>query len=102
MCCEGALEMDGWRSTGGSNRQQDTADQDLKAEGASCIVQTGDARCRRSVSACADDAGRAGAAVLRGPEMALKVVMLELARQQEKGVEGDAEERSPVPKPASH
>ena len=94
--------MDGWRSTGGSNRQQDAADQHLNAEGASRIVQTSDARCRRSVSVCADDAGRAGAAVLRGPEMALEVVMLELTGEQEKGVERDAEERSPVPEPASH
>ena len=102
MCWEGALEMDGWRSTGGSNRQQDAADQHLNAEGASCIVETRSARCRRGVSVCADEAGGARAAVQRSSEVAAEVVMLELAREQEEGVEGDAEERSAISRRASH
>ena len=102
MCGKEALEID-WRgSTGGSNRQQDAADQHLNAEGASCIIQTSDARCRRSVSVCADDAGRAGAAVLRGPEMAEEIVMLELGREQEERVERYADERPAISRPASH
>ena len=102
MCGEGALEIDGRRSTGGSNRQQHAVDEHLTAERASCVVETRRARCRRRVSACADDAGRARGAVLRGSEVAPKVVVLELAREQEEGVERDAEERSAISRPASH
>jgi hypothetical protein len=97
-----ALKRDGRRSAGGSNRKQDAAEQHLKAEGASCIVESCGARRRRRVSACADDAGRAGGAVLRGPEVAPEVVMLEVAREQKEGVERDAEERAPIYRPVSH
>jgi hypothetical protein len=93
--------MGGRRSAGGANRKQDAAEQHLKAEGASGIVETRGAGRWRCVSACADDAGRAGGAVLRGPEVAPEVVMLELAREQEEGVERDAEERSPISCPVS-
>ena len=90
------------RSAGGSNWKQDAADQHLKAEGASCIVETRSAWRRLGVSVCADDAGGARAAVLRGPEVAAEVVMFELAREQEEGVERDAEERSAISRRASH
>ena len=96
------LARGGRRSPGGSNRKQDAAEQHLKAEGASCIVETRGARRRRRVSVCTDDAGRAGGAVLRGPEVTPKVVMLELAGEQKERVERDAEERSPISRPVSH
>ena len=40
--------------------------------------------------------------MLRGSEVAPKVVVLELARDQEEGVERDAEERSAISPPVSH
>src|SRR5258705_12269792 len=95
------LMRDGWRSAGGSNRKQDATAQELNAEGASCIVETRGARRWRIVSAGAEDAGRAGGAVLRGPEVAQEVVMLELAGEQKEGVERDAEKRSSIFRPVS-
>jgi hypothetical protein len=102
MYGEGTLEAGGRRSAGGSYRKQDAADQHLKAEGASCVVETCGAWRRRRVSVCADDAGRAGGAVLRRPKVAPKIVMFELAREQKERVERDAEERSPISRPVSH
>jgi len=81
---------DGRRSTGRSNRQQDTAEHDLQAEGASEIVEVRRAWRRRRVSSSADDARRAGTAMLRRPEVTEEVVMLELAGDEEQRVEGDA------------
>jgi hypothetical protein len=48
------------------------------------------------------DARRARRAVLRRPEVAEEVVMLELGREQKERVEGDAEERTAISRPASH
>jgi hypothetical protein len=90
------------RSTGRSNRQQDTAEHSLQAEGASEIVEVRHAWRRRCVGTCADDARRAGTAMLRRPEVTEKVVMLELARDQEQGVEGYAEEGAAISRSASH
>ena len=95
MCSEESAR-DGRRSTGRSNRQQDTAEHDLKAEGASEIVEVRRARRRRCVSPCADEARRAGTAMLRRPEVTEEVVMLELAGDQEQRVEGDAEEGAAI------
>jgi hypothetical protein len=40
--------------------------------------------------------------MLRGAEMTEKVVMLELCREEKEGVEGDADERPTISRPASH
>ena len=40
--------------------------------------------------------------MLRGLEVTEEVVMAELADEQEEGVEGYAEERPPISRPASH
>ena len=99
---EGALASERRRATGGPNRQQNAADQDLQTERASCIVETRRARCCQRVSARADDARRAGAAVLRCAEVAEEVVVLELAGEQEECVERYADERPAIYRPASH
>jgi hypothetical protein len=97
-----ALETGGRRSTGGSDWQQHAVDQHLTAERAPCVVETRRARGRRRGSAGADVTGRARSAVVRGSEVAQEVVVLELAREQEEGVERYAEERSAIPPPVSH
>jgi hypothetical protein len=53
-------------------------------------------RGRRDIDAGADDARRAGGTMLRGAEMTEKVVVLELRREEEEGVERYADERPTI------
>jgi hypothetical protein len=52
--------------------------------------------CRRDIHAGADDARRAGGTMLGCAEMTEKVVMLELRREKEEGVERYADERPTI------
>jgi hypothetical protein len=52
---------------------------------------------RRDIDAGADDARRAGGTMLRSAEMTEKVVVLELRREEEEGVERYADERPTIP-----
>ena len=52
--------------------------------------------CRRDIHAGADDARRARGTMLGCAEMAEKVVMLELRREKEEGVERYADERPTI------
>jgi len=51
---------------------------------------------RRNVDAGADDARGAGGAMLRRAEMTEKIVVLELRREEEEGVERYADERPTI------
>ena len=53
-------------------------------------------RGRQDIHAGADDARRAGGTVLRGAEVTEKVVVLELRREEEEGVERYADERPTI------
>jgi hypothetical protein len=57
---------------------------------------------RRNIDAGAEDARGAGGTVLRRAEMAEQVVVLELRREEEEGVERYADERPTISRPASH
>lgn len=57
---------------------------------------------RRDVDTGPEDARGAGGTVLRGAEMTEKVVVLELRRKEEEGVERYADERPTISRPASH
>ena len=57
---------------------------------------------RRDIYTRSKDARGAGGTVLRRAEMTEQVVVLELRREEEEGVERYADERPPIPQPSSH